>query len=188
MRTATARRWVAASAVLAVCAGLATMLGAATAHAGGTTAATPPDKSSYTSDAPDPARPGATRSPQPTPGTPRLVPPEHANQIITPIEAGGIPMPFPARTYDVSTLYLGTRGTSDYLSLYAGSLLSDPSTGVLVVWWSNIEGRSVPPNGRVTLPGVGELTLTSVSGSTVTLVDASGRPHVFALDAGGFVS
>ena len=110
-----------------------------------------------------------------------LQPPPNAGQIVL---ASTTPLEVPSST-DVLTPTSGwadLRGNS-MVEIFAGSSARDPATGVIFVAADDqTTGQEVDPSGVYTAPtGSGALTLTAVSGQTVSFVTNDGTQGTFDL-------
>ena len=99
--------------------------------------------------------------------------PMHAGQIRTPADGDGIPIPGPANRYAISTLWANSAGLTETM-IEAGALQANPAQGVLLVHQTNTCTGTARGGLFLTATKVGSLTLTGVSGNTVSLSYAGG--------------
>jgi hypothetical protein len=124
-------------------------------------------------------------SPIPAAPSPTTAAPATASDgvVVGPSEIAANPpsLPFPAGIISLTSLYQEANG-SEYVSIYAGAATSVPTSGEVIVAVDNpTEGPTSYPTGVFALDGSGALTITSVSGTTVSLVDANGVTHEFSI-------
>lgn len=186
------KKWAAVAAV-GIVGALGSYVGVAEA---GTSSATglPPGKLSIA--APGTNAPGSNASQSgssassPVPGPPptsAAIPsfPDE-NQVLTPTQVGA-DEPFPSNSLDLTSAYL-TADTTNYISVYAGSSPSVSNEGEVIVVVSNPTGGATDlPAGVFTTPDSGALTITGVSGQSVSL-DGSGASYTFNLSTDSFAA
>ncbi len=111
--------------------------------------------------------------------------PVHAGQILTPVQAGGAPAPFPASTLTVTSQYLDLRGAT-YLGIYAGFLPGSPQRPAIYVHTDAPAARSASAGTLYPVPDTtGPAVLAAVNGNTVTYRCGSAT-HTFNLSTGRF--
>ena len=113
-------------------------------------------------------------------------PPHHAREIGSPAQLGGVPVPAPTSSFEVTNMWMDRRG-STYLNVYAGSLPSEAERGALLVTRVNtVTAADLAGSGLFEAPkGIGPLRLTGVDGEGVSF-EYPGGSGTFDLAAGRF--
>jgi len=126
-----------------------------------------------------------TKPPPPADPPVHLDRPVHAGQILTPVQAGGAPAPFPASTLTVTSQYLDLRGAT-YLGIYAGSVPGSPQRPAIYVHTDAPAAGSASAGTLYPVPSTaGPAVLAAVNGNTVTY-RCGPATHTFNLSTGRF--
>lgn len=179
IRLRTRSRSAAATVAVVATAGGVLVLAASASGLFASRPAVPPAKQAVLDRIHPPANPGPPVSKGPNAkAVPRTTirPPEHAGIVGTPDQLGGVPVPFPADVFHVTNMWLDLQA-GVFISIYAGSLGSDPDQGAIVVERINGEtGRDLPGSGLFPTPTkAGPVTLTVIRGSVVYFTNRVGN-------------
>ena len=134
------------------------------------------------------AAPPAPKDPSSILPAPAPSPPPAAGQILLASKAP-LQVPIPAGLFNDTSAWSSLRGSS-LLEVFAGSDVQDPTMGEIFVSASNQgNGLQVDPSGLYKDPAVaGPLTLTAVSGDTVSFKGQGGAQGTFDLGTKTFTN
>lgn len=128
------------------------------------------------------AAPPAPKNPSAIPPTPTPTPPPNAGQIVLASSGSGFQVPISSQVFTATSLWSDLRGNT-LLEVFGGTDAADASRGaILVAGTDESTGVQSAASGMYPAPvGTGSLTLTSVSGNTVSFVTSGGGTGSFDL-------